>query len=172
MLIKRANEYAAYTRKSRLLCNFLSNISCPSLSNSMATTSISPSPPAKPHRDWLELPAELTSSILQRVGTAGVLMSARKVCKSWRTICSDPAMWRVVNLSFLGSTSYLNGTESSLELEMEKMARKVVDLSCGELIDFSAEDFVSDDLLRYISDRYNNFLFFIMHWLLVLFDNY
>lgn len=114
----------------------------------MTLPSIPPSPPAIPHRNWLELPSDLTSSILQRLGTEGVLVSARKVCKTWRTICSDPAMWRVVNLGH---------SDFESELEMEKLAKKAVDLSCGQLLEFSVQDFASDELLRYVSERYNDF---------------
>lgn len=106
-------------------------------------------PPATPHRNWLELPADLTSSILQRLGTVGVLVSARKVCTTWRAICSDPAMWRVVNLGHSSNLNYVYGTDS----EMEELAKKAVDLSCGELVEFCAEDFASDELLRYVSER-------------------
>lgn len=117
-------------------------------------------PPAIPHRNWLELPADLTSSILQRLGTVGVLVSARKVCKTWRTICSDPTMWRVIKLGYCKSNLHnFIGPDFSLELEMEKLAKKAVDLSSGQLVEFSVEDFASDELLRYVSERYNSFCF-------------
>ncbi|WOH12081.1 hypothetical protein DCAR_0831580 [Daucus carota subsp. sativus] len=119
----------------------------------MASTSTTPSPPATPHRNWLELPADLTSSILQRLGTVGVLVSARKVCKTWRTICSDPSMWRVVNLGYSDNSAYLKDFDCSLDSGMEKLAKKAVDLSCGELVEFRIEDFASDELLQYIANR-------------------
>lgn len=133
----------------------------PSCPRPMTSPSIPPSPPAIPHRNWLELPAELTSSILQRLGTVGVLVSARKVCKTWRTICSDPAMWRVVNL---GHSCNFHVSDLGLESEMEKLAKKAVDLSCGQLVEFSVQDFASDELLRYVSERYNGFCLLLVFY--------
>ncbi|KAK1391438.1 F-box domain-containing protein [Heracleum sosnowskyi] len=99
---------------------------------------------AERSRNWPELPEELTALILVRLGTVDMI-SARKVCKTWHRICSDPAMWRVVALAPCGYAYHINLTS---------VARKAVDLSCGQLIDISISNFGSDYLLQYISDRH------------------
>ncbi|KAK2992848.1 hypothetical protein RJ640_002948 [Escallonia rubra] len=48
--------------------------------------------------NWLELPPEVTASILRRLGAVELLETARKVCTTWRNICKDPAMWRTVDI--------------------------------------------------------------------------
>lgn len=67
------------------------------ISKSMASTSHSSQ--VKTSRNLLDLPPELTSLILMRVGSIDLLKSAWKVCKIWRIICYDPAIWRVVDIS-------------------------------------------------------------------------
>lgn len=39
-----------------------------------------------------------------------------------------------------------------------KIIRQAVDLSCGELIELRLDLFGDDDLLLYVSDRYNLFI--------------
>ncbi|KAK1381998.1 putative F-box/LRR-repeat protein 23 [Heracleum sosnowskyi] len=107
----------------------------------MACTSVSIH--RKNSRDWLELPSELAASILVRLGAIHMLLTARKVCKSWRRICSEPFMWRVVNLS----------NADDIVFNVERVTRKAVDLSCGQLIEFNIDCFASDELLLYIADR-------------------
>lgn len=114
----------------------------------MASTSNSDSPPADESRNWLELPPELMASILQRVGVIDILTSAQNVCTTWRRICKDSAMWRVIDIRCLGDSW-------EMDFDLEKMARHAVDLSCGELVDLNMEYFGSDELLHYISDRYD-----------------
>lgn len=81
--------------------------------------------------------------IFLRVGTVDLLMNVQKVCKTWKRICTEPALWQVVDL------------RSSVDIydDLGYMARQAVDLSCGQLIQFSIDHFVSDDLLHYISQR-------------------
>ena len=66
-------------------------------------------------------------------------------------------MWRVVNLGDSDNSAYLKDFDCSLDSGMEKLAKKAVDLSCGELVEFRIEDFASDELLQYIANRYNHF---------------
>ncbi|KAL8103331.1 hypothetical protein AgCh_027774 [Apium graveolens] len=42
---------------------------------------------------------------------------------------------------------------------MEKLAKKSVDLSCGQLVEFFVQDFAIDDLLRLVSERMTNPLY-------------
>ena len=97
--------------------------------------------------NWLELPHELTENILQRLPTAEILNSARKVCTNWRIICKDPAIWKVISMENL----VVDDWEGNHDLEM--MTEQAVDLSCGELIDISIEGFGTDRLLEYIVIR-------------------
>ncbi|WOH09169.1 hypothetical protein DCAR_0728624 [Daucus carota subsp. sativus] len=100
---------------------------------------------AKSLRNWVELPPELTSSILVRLGAVEVLMSARKVCKKWRQICSDPEMWRVVDIRY-------SDCERSPQL-FKHVFKKAVELSCGQLLHLHLQ--ISGDhlLLPCVFDR-------------------
>lgn len=99
-------------------------------------------------RNWLELPPQLTESILVRLGPV-YMLTARKVCKSWRSICSDPRMWRVLDM------------RNSCNVDFDVyMVRKAVDLSSGQLIEFSIDNFADNDMLLYIANRYDSYTFF------------
>ncbi|KDP34969.1 hypothetical protein JCGZ_09257 [Jatropha curcas] len=104
------------------------------------------SPPQQPYRNWVELPRDITASILSRVGAVEILNTARLVCSTWRTICNDPSMWRSIDMHNLGNSW-------DVECDPEKMCRYAVDKSCGGLIDINIEYFGTDDLLSYIADR-------------------
>lgn len=122
-------------------------------SKSMASIPISPPSRVETSHNWIELPPELTSSILARLGSFD-LINARKVCKMWERICSDPAMWQVVDIRYSDNFySLYNGIVSDYDSKMEEVTKEAVDLSHGQLIDFTIERFGSDDLLRYVSDR-------------------
>lgn len=105
--------------------------------------------PAGRNRKWQELPEELTTSFLERVDTLYKIVTARKVCKSWRQILSRPEMWRIVDLRFSGP-----GYEKENDLLVNKMARNAVDWSSGQLIEFRLGYYGDDSLLNYISERY------------------
>ncbi|VYS61748.1 unnamed protein product [Arabidopsis thaliana] len=93
--------------------------------------------------NWVDLPPELTTSILLRLSVTDILDNARKVCRAWRRICKDPSMWRKINLR--DCLMY--------EFDFESMCRHIVDLSQGGLLEINIEHFVSDSLLSYIVDR-------------------
>ncbi|KAK1381989.1 putative F-box/LRR-repeat protein 23 [Heracleum sosnowskyi] len=112
----------------------------------MIPTSIRVPPPANRSRNWQELPVELTTLILKHLGTVDMLLSARKVCKTWRLVCSDPTMYRVVDLWFTGDPYKVNFNVCFL-------ARQALQLSRGQMIAFSISYFADDYLLRYISQR-------------------
>ncbi|KAK1381994.1 F-box protein SKIP19 [Heracleum sosnowskyi] len=113
----------------------------------MGPTAKLPSP-AERNRNWQELPEELTTSFLERVDTLYKIVTARKVCKSWRQICSRPEMWRVVDLRFSGP-----GYKKENDVVVNKMARNAVDWSSGEMIDFRLGYYGDDRLMNYISER-------------------
>ncbi|KAJ9566046.1 hypothetical protein OSB04_002012 [Centaurea solstitialis] len=96
-------------------------------------------------RNWLEMPDEIMGGmILQRLGAVEILNNAQKVCTTWRRICKDPAMWKVIKISH-----YFHASDS--DFVFEKLCKQAVHRSCGELIDISIKHFGTDDLLDYIS---------------------
>ncbi|XP_071688912.1 putative F-box/LRR-repeat protein 9 [Rutidosis leptorrhynchoides] len=98
-----------------------------------------------PTANWVELPADLTGNILQRIGMFDILQNAQKVCTTWRKICKDPAMWRVI---YMDNSS---GTRS--RLLCQEICKLAVDRSQGQLVDLSITHLVTHSLLQYISDR-------------------
>ncbi|XP_062012660.1 putative F-box/LRR-repeat protein 23 [Rosa rugosa] len=92
---------------------------------------------------WVELPDNITMSILSRLGTIDILESAQKVCMKWRKICKE-LKWNTIDMR--------NDSAPDITFDLEKMCRHVVDLSCGNLVDVNVEDFISDELLEYITD--------------------
>ncbi|KAM1138481.1 hypothetical protein COP1_036412 [Malus domestica] len=98
-------------------------------------------------RNWTELPDEITSSILSRLGAIEILESAQKVCMKWRIVFKDPLMWRTIDMRNDGDF------DDELPYDVEKMCRHAVDRSRGGLVDINIEYFGTDDLLRYIALR-------------------
>ncbi|KAL4563520.1 hypothetical protein LXL04_027563 [Taraxacum kok-saghyz] len=94
-------------------------------------------------RNWLEVPDEVMSNILQRLGTKEILYSAWKVCTTWRRICKDPTMWKVIDIQKTYYTDIIYGDYTML-------TKLAVDLSCGELIDLRIKGFGTDKLLDHI----------------------
>ncbi|KAL4387115.1 hypothetical protein GQ457_09G026520 [Hibiscus cannabinus] len=97
-------------------------------------------------RNWLELPPEVTASILSRLGAIEILNSVQKVCSQWRNIFKDPSMWRSIDMRNLGNLH-------DMDYDLEKMCVHAVDRSCGHLLDINIEYFGTDELLLYISER-------------------
>ncbi|XP_057463090.1 F-box protein SKIP19-like isoform X2 [Actinidia eriantha] len=98
-------------------------------------------------RNWLELPRDVTATILHKLGAIEILESAQKVCTTWRSICKDPAMWRTIDM-------YDPGDLPNKAYDLEKMAMHAIDRSCGELVDIKVEYFGTDELLQYIAERF------------------
>ncbi|KAI3709981.1 hypothetical protein L2E82_39754 [Cichorium intybus] len=110
----------------------------------MASTSTArPSSAMEESRNWLEMPHELMTNILQRLGTAEILNSARKVCTTWRRICKNPEMWKVIVM-------HKSSNNRDKDYDLEWLTKQAVDLSCGELIDIRIKGFGTDELLDYI----------------------
>ncbi|XP_059437441.1 F-box protein SKIP19-like [Corylus avellana] len=107
------------------------------------------SPPdlADEFRNWLELPRDVTASILLRLDAIEILTSAQMVCSPWRKLCKDPSMWRTVHIRNPHSHWAIS--------DLEKMCRQAVDRSCGQLVDIYIEYFGDDELLRHIADSSN-----------------
>jgi len=104
----------------------------------------SPPDPADEFQNWLELPRDVTASILMRLGAIEILTSAQRVCSPWRKLCKDPSLWRAVDMR--------NPDKLWEDYEVERMCRDAVDRSCGQLVDINIENFGSDELLRHIAD--------------------
>ncbi|XP_041027034.1 putative F-box/LRR-repeat protein 23 [Juglans microcarpa x Juglans regia] len=107
-------------------------------------------PPPPPHpqcqfRNWLELPRDVTVSILLRLGAIEILTSAQRVCLLWRNLCKDPSMWRKIDMRNLGDLW-------DMPYDLETMCRHAVDRSCGQLVDINVEYFGTDELLHYIAE--------------------
>ncbi|XVF81983.1 hypothetical protein PTKIN_Ptkin16aG0006400 [Pterospermum kingtungense] len=110
-------------------------------------------------RNWLELPRDLTVSILSRLGAIQIIESAQKVCTQWHNICKDPSMWRSIDMRNFGDLS-------SMPCDLEKMCMHAIDRSCGGLVDINIDYFGTDELLAYIAQRTSNLrrLRLVMCW--------
>lgn len=104
------------------------------------------------YSSWAELPTELTSSILQRLGAIEVLENAQKVCTSWRRVSKDPAMWRKIVMHNVEDLGY----------NLDIMYRHAVDRSQGGLVEIEIWDFGTDSLVNYIADRFSLSLSLLM----------
>ncbi|OEL33072.1 hypothetical protein BAE44_0005909 [Dichanthelium oligosanthes] len=97
-------------------------------------------------RDWAEMPSDALAAVFRKLDVAEILTGAALVCRAWRRLAAtDPTLWRHVDMSHQGD---LLETE-----EAEAMARAAVDRAAGTMEAFWADSFVTDDLLRYISQR-------------------
>ncbi|XP_058722147.1 putative F-box/LRR-repeat protein 23 [Vicia villosa] len=98
--------------------------------------------------NWLQLPADIMSNILQRLGTTEIVTSACHVCPLWWKICKDPLMWRTIHITNPSNSPYSHE-------DLEKICRFAVKRSCGHLEDIDIEYFGTDDLLECIADNAN-----------------
>lgn len=94
--------------------------------------------------NWLELPRDVTTNILQKLDVVEILMSARQVCSLWWNICKDPFMWRTIVMTYPRNSPY----------NLAKICRYAVRQSCGHLEDINIEYFGTNELLIYIANRY------------------
>ncbi|CAI8597203.1 unnamed protein product [Vicia faba] len=96
--------------------------------------------------NWLELPKDITSNILQKLCPVEILISARNVCPYWWNICKDPLMWRTIRMTDIHMLRYNSSNLSNI-------CRYAVDKSCGGLEHIYIKFFGNDDLLQYVADR-------------------
>ncbi|KAK6150117.1 hypothetical protein DH2020_017642 [Rehmannia glutinosa] len=96
---------------------------------------------------WTELPRDLTANILRRLGVVDILENAQKVCTTWRTVCKDPAMWRVIDIRH---------DDYPHRMDLDIMCRRAVDRSQGQLIDIHMEGFADSETLLYVCRRSRN----------------
>ncbi|KAI3751363.1 hypothetical protein L2E82_22447 [Cichorium intybus] len=104
-------------------------------------------------RNWLELPSDVTANILYRIGVIDILENAQKVCTTWRKICKDPSMWRVIHMKkpyavhqSQGPLDYINVVTFTNDRSLE-ICKHAVDQSQGHLVDICIVDFANDELL-------------------------
>ncbi|KAK7852862.1 f-box protein skip19 [Quercus suber] len=103
-------------------------------------------------RNWLELPRDVTASILHRLGAVEILETAQKVCTLWRSLCKDPSMWRAVDMrNTYCRRSLGDPINMRMRCYLDKMCIHAIDRSFGQLLDINIENFGSDDLLTYIA---------------------
>ncbi|CAN8308539.1 unnamed protein product [Cochlearia groenlandica] len=96
--------------------------------------------------NWLDLPPELISSILTRLGAFDILENAQKVCKLWHRVCKDPLMWRKIEMY----------DHKNSEYDMEMMSFHAVNRSKGGLVHICIRHMCNDDLLTYIAYSSSN----------------
>ncbi|KAL3643693.1 hypothetical protein CASFOL_014508 [Castilleja foliolosa] len=100
-----------------------------------------PTPP------WIELPRDVTENILSRLRPVEILENAQYVCTTWRSVCNEPSIWRVIDMK-------ISLIEDHDIFFIHNIAcRRAVDLSQGELLNINIEFFGTNDLLHYISKR-------------------
>lgn len=110
--------------------------------------------------NWLQMPHELMTMILQRLEAVEILNNAQKVCTTWRRICKDPSMWKVINM-----LESVVSWDPESDYDLENLTKQAVHRSCGELIDINLECFCTDDLLDHISQSY---VFFSLNCLILM----
>ncbi|KAJ4816016.1 RNI-like superfamily protein [Rhynchospora pubera] len=98
---------------------------------------------------WMELPSDILLMIFQKMGAISILTKAILLCRDWLELArNEPLIWRKVDMTCHGKkfgSRYL-----------QDIACIAVNWSAGQLEEFSAEGFVSDDLLQYLADSTSN----------------
>ncbi|KAL5076886.1 hypothetical protein RYX36_015870 [Vicia faba] len=97
--------------------------------------------------NWLALPRDITSNILQRLDTIEIVTSVRFVCPIWWNIFKDPLMWRTIRMTKFGNF---------YEEEAMEICHYAIKQSCGHLENIFIDDFATDDLLKFIADNAGN----------------
>jgi hypothetical protein len=105
-------------------------------------------------RDWSELPLDVLALVFAKLGAVEVLMGAGLVCHSWLEAAKVPSLWRYVDMEH---HEVLRGKKKKARDVLCAMAKAAVDRSNGELEVFAGSEFVTDDLLKYIAERYSCF---------------
>jgi hypothetical protein len=93
--------------------------------------------------NWLELPKDVTSNIIQLLGVVEMVMNARQVCPMWRKICKDPLMWKSIEM--------INCFKSPHNLE--KICMYAIDQGGNHVEKINVEYFATDELLKLLAER-------------------
>ncbi|KAL6183448.1 hypothetical protein ACLB2K_044859 [Fragaria x ananassa] len=115
-------------------------------------------------RNWIDLPDDVTASILSRLSMFDILERAQRVCLPWRRICMDPLTWRTIRMEFdiHLRQQKINGNFTSARrrkhlrkfhnFNAHKMCHHAVHLSFGNLVDIRIRNCGTDELLQ-LTDR-------------------
>ncbi|KAK8966642.1 hypothetical protein KSP40_PGU005597 [Platanthera guangdongensis] len=95
-------------------------------------------------RNWAELPRDPLFIIFKKIAAAEILSSAQFVCRPWRQLSHEPALWRSVDLRYEG---FRVG-------DMVSMAMLVIDRSKGCMEELTMDYFPTNELMHYISERF------------------
>ncbi|CAJ2640721.1 unnamed protein product [Trifolium pratense] len=96
--------------------------------------------------NWLELPKDVTSKIIQLLGVVEMVMNARQVCPMWREICKDPLMWKNIEM--------INCFKSPHNLE--KICMYAIDQGGDHVEEINIEYFATDELIKHLAERTRN----------------
>ncbi|MED6143308.1 hypothetical protein PIB30_004809 [Stylosanthes scabra] len=91
--------------------------------------------------NWVDLPKEVTTKILRKVGAVDVLKSAQFVCTHWYSISLDPLLWRTIHV-----------THKSNNFDVITTA---ISRSCGQLEDITIV-YPIESLLHHIANSGSN----------------
>ncbi|KAL6188057.1 hypothetical protein ACLB2K_039451 [Fragaria x ananassa] len=115
-------------------------------------------------RNWIDLPDDITASILSRLSMFDILERAQRVCLTWRRICKDPLTWRTIRMEFdiHLHQEKVNGNFTSDKREKHlrksfsahKMCHHAIHLSFGNLVDISIRNCGTDELLQHMTDSF------------------
>ncbi|KAG8058809.1 hypothetical protein GUJ93_ZPchr0002g23473 [Zizania palustris] len=93
--------------------------------------------------DWAELPSDALAVVFEKLDVTDLMTAAGLVCRAWRQFAAtEPTLWRRVDMCDLKD-----------DLDADAMARTAVDRAACTMEAFSADFFVTDDLLLYFSLR-------------------
>ncbi|KAF8024555.1 hypothetical protein BT93_F1659 [Corymbia citriodora subsp. variegata] len=112
----------------------------------MAATDESPLP------NWLDLPRDIATMILQKLSAMEIFLKVQLVCKNWRSLCREPAMWQSIDMSDVRDLPDGYPIDFYREVLVNK-CREAVNCSLGGCVDINVECFGTDELLKYTVDR-------------------
>ncbi|KAK8950972.1 putative F-box/LRR-repeat protein 23 [Platanthera zijinensis] len=95
-------------------------------------------------RNWAELPRDTLFIIFKKIAAAEILSSAQFVCRPWRQLSHEPALWRCVDLR---NDDYFSVGD------LVSMARLVVDRSKGCMEELTMHCFPTNEAMRYVAER-------------------
>ncbi|KAK1323566.1 hypothetical protein QJS10_CPA02g00004 [Acorus calamus] len=98
-----------------------------------------------------EMSPDLLSVVFEKVGALDVLCATQAVCPTWRRVSLQPQLWRSIDMRNPWQPWDLMDSD---EFDLERMARNAIDRADGNLVEISFEYFGTDDLIKYVSERF------------------